>query len=77
MEESEAKEIYKQRKIIVEPVFGQIKNRGFRRFSLRGKEKVEGEFSLVCATHNMKKIVSSIFKGLIRPEIDLLTTNLI
>jgi len=75
MEGSEAKEIYKQRKIIVEPVFGQIKNRGFRGFSLRGKEKVEGEFSLVCATHNMKKIVSSIFKGLVRPEIDILATN--
>ncbi|VAW44102.1 hypothetical protein MNBD_GAMMA04-1295, partial [hydrothermal vent metagenome] len=30
------------------------------------KEKVAGEFSLVCATHNIKKIVSSALKGLIR-----------
>jgi len=67
MEQAESKEIYKKRKVIVEPVFGQIKNRGFRGFSLRGKEKVAGEFSLVCATHNIKKIVSSVVKGLIRP----------
>jgi len=30
-------EIYGQRKTIVEPVFGQIKNSGFRGFSVRGK----------------------------------------
>ncbi len=68
MEEEESKEIYKKRKVIVEPVFGQIKNMGFLGFSLRGKEKVEGEFSLVCATHNIKKMVSSVVKGLVRPE---------
>jgi len=59
MEQQEAKEIYKRRKVIVEPVFGQIKNGGFRGFSLRGKEKVAGEFSLVCAAHNIKKISES------------------
>lgn len=68
MEKEDAKEIYKERKVIVEPVFGQIKNKGFCGFSLRGKDKVAGEFSLVCATHNIKKIVSSIFKGVVRPE---------
>jgi len=52
-----SKEIYGLRKTIVEPVFGQIKNGGFRGFSLRGVEKVSGEFSLVCAVHNIKKII--------------------
>ena len=56
------------RATIVEPVFGHIKNSGFRGFSVRAKEKVESEFSLVCATHNLKKIAKAIFKGLIRPE---------
>jgi len=51
-----AKVIYGKRKTIVEPVFGQIKNSGFRGFSVRGKEKVAGEFSMVCAAHNFKKI---------------------
>nr|MBC8425785.1 IS1182 family transposase [bacterium] len=37
----EGRAIYKMRKAIVEPVFGQIKEaRGFRRFSLRGLEAV-------------------------------------
>ena len=72
MEEEESKEIYKKRKIIVEPVFGQIKNSGFRGFSVRGKEKVAGEFSLVCATHNIKKMIRGIAKGLVRPEFEKL-----
>ena len=49
--------IYAARKSIVEPVFGQIKEaRGFRRFSLRGFEKVKAEWALVCATHNILKM---------------------
>lgn len=63
-----AKDIYSRRKVIVEPVFGQLKNSGFRGFSVRGKEKVAGEFSLLCATHNIKKIVKAIFTGVVRPE---------
>ena len=62
-----AKTIYKRRKVIVEPVFGHIKNGGFRGFSLRGKEKVAGEFSLVCAAHNLKKMVKAAMTGLVRP----------
>ena len=49
--------IYARRKAIVEPVFGQIKEvRGFRRFSLRGLIKVEGEWAFVCLTHNILKM---------------------
>jgi transposase len=70
-----AKAVYGKRKTIVEPVFGQIKNSGFRGFSVRGKEKVAGEFSLVCAAHNIKKIAKAIFTGIVRPEWSHLTTN--
>ena len=63
MEQQSSKEIYKKRKKIVEPVFGQIKNSGFRGFSLRGYEKGSGEFSLACAVHNFKKIVKAILGG--------------
>jgi len=49
--------VYKMRKAIVEPVFGQIKEqRGFRRFSLRGKENVSREWQLVCAVSNLLKL---------------------
>jgi transposase len=51
------KSVYAARKTIVEPVFGQIKQaRGFRQFLLRGIEKVRGEWSLVCLTHNILKL---------------------
>jgi transposase len=68
MQTREAKEIYSKRKAIVEPVFGQIKNSGFKGFSVRSKKKVEGEFSLVCAAHNVKKMITAMFKGLVRPD---------
>ena len=68
MGKEQSKAIYKKRKVIVEPVFGHIKNSGFRGFSVRGKEKVAGEFSLVCATHNIKKITKAIFRGVVRPK---------
>ena len=49
--------IYKLRKEIVEPVIGQIKEgRGVRRFLLRGLEAVQGEWHLVCLTHNLLKM---------------------
>ena len=49
--------VYARRKAIVEPVIGQIKQaRGFRQFLLRGFEKVQGEWSLVCTTHNILKL---------------------
>lgn len=53
----EGKALYARRKVIAEPVFGQIKEaRGFRRFLLRGLENIRGEWRLVCLTHNLLKI---------------------
>ena len=68
MEAEGSKEIYKKRKVIVEPVFGQIKNTGLRGFSVRGHTKTSGEFSLACAVHNMKKIMRAIYNGVVRSE---------
>ena len=48
---------YALRMETVEPVFGQIKaGRGFRQFLLRGLEKVNGEWSLICTGHNLLKL---------------------
>jgi transposase len=53
----EGEAVYRRRKAIVEPVFGQIKEaRGFRRFSLRGLVAVDHEWQLVCLTHNVLKL---------------------
>ncbi len=48
---------YALRMATVEPVFGQIKQgRGFRQFLLRGLEKVNSEWSLICTGHNLLKL---------------------
>lgn len=48
---------YRKRKILAEPVFGQIKQaRGFRQFLMRGLHNVAGEWSLVCTGHNLLKL---------------------
>ena len=75
LQTEEGKEIYRQRKKIVEPVFGQVKfNLGFRRFRLRGVDKAGGEWTLVCLVHNIKKIYARIMaKG---GELDDLTGEL-
>ncbi len=52
---------YRLRKHTVEPVFGQIKQaRGFRQFLLRGLDKVEHEWALVCTAHNLTKLTRAL-----------------
>jgi transposase len=49
--------VYAQRKEIVEPVNGQIKQaRGFRQFLRRGVERVGQEWALICTAHNLLKL---------------------
>ncbi len=46
----------KQRSQDIEPIFGNIKqNKGFRRFMLRGKDKVTTEFGFIAIAHNLQK----------------------
>jgi len=53
----EGKKLYGLRKQTPEPVFGIIKSvLGFRQFSLRGLEKVRGEWSLVAMAWNVKRM---------------------
>ncbi|WP_157956032.1 transposase [Flavobacterium kingsejongi] len=45
---------------LVEPVFAQLKhNNGFRRFSLKGLQKVELEFGLMALGHNLRKKIAA------------------
>jgi transposase len=47
----------RMRRCTVEPVFGVLKEQlGFRRFSLRGLAKAQGEFALLCIAFNLKKL---------------------
>lgn len=60
---------YGLRKVLPEPVFGQIKQvRGFRQFLLRGKEKVRGEWRFICTGHNLLKLFGAHAGGLVGQE---------
>jgi Transposase DDE domain len=53
------RELYAQRKITIEPVFGQIKyKRHIDRFMRRGRTAAQSEWRLVTATHNLLKLHS-------------------
>jgi transposase len=53
------RKLYAQRKITVEPVYGQIKyNRRIDRFMRRGRAAAQSEWRLVAATHNLLKLHS-------------------
>jgi len=57
MRSAEGQHWYGQRKWLAEPRFGWIKHvLGFRRFSLRGHQKVKAEWQLVCAALNLKRM---------------------
>lgn len=48
--------IYSKRIGTVEPVFGNIQNKGMRRFTLRGRTKVNAQWQLFTIVHNIEKI---------------------
>lgn len=49
--------LLKKRKVIVEPIFGVIKQAwGFRRWTLLGLENVRTQWSMLCAAFNLKKM---------------------
>lgn len=53
----EGQKLRSQRGVEVESVFGRLKEDwGFRRFLLRGKEKVKTEFGLLCIAQNLAKL---------------------
>lgn len=56
LDSQEGRAIYARRKATVEPVIGQIRNRGFQQLSFRGLFKNRCEWLLVAATHNLLKL---------------------
>lgn len=48
--------VYKRRKVIVEPVFGNLKNKGIK-ILVKGKKKVATWWKAACTAHNIEKIV--------------------
>ena len=57
VDSKQGKLYYSHRMSVVEPVFGNIgTNKRLNRFSLRGKEKVNGQWKLFCLIQNIEKL---------------------
>ena len=52
------KRIYSKRLAVAEPPFAHMDNMGLSKLTLRGRTKVNGQWQLICALHNLKKIHS-------------------
>ncbi|HTF97026.1 MAG TPA: transposase [Cellvibrio sp.] len=44
--------------VLLRKIFPIVSNKGLRRFSLRGKAKVQGQWQLFCLIHNMEKLAN-------------------
>lgn len=58
MRSETGRRIYRLRKVIVEPVFGNLKNKGMR-ITVRGTKRVQRWWKMACTAHNIEKIISS------------------
>jgi len=68
LRQPEARRRYARRKVIVEPVFGQLKeDRGFTTLSLRGLARATGEYLLACLAHNLGKLLRVCPLPAVRP----------
>jgi IS5 family transposase len=60
----EKQEALRRRKVIVEPVFGWIKQcMGFRRWTVKGLANVQAQWALLCLTVNLKKLLPHWLEG--------------
>jgi len=48
--------LYSRRMGTVEPAFGNLQNKGMRRFTLRGQSKVSAQWKLFAMVHNIEKL---------------------
>jgi len=56
----QGREMIARRFATVEPVFGNLRyNKGLNRFTLRGRQKVDGQWKLYCLVHNIEKLAKS------------------
>jgi hypothetical protein len=53
----QGREMMARRFATVEPVFGNLRsNKELNRFTLRGRQKVDGQWKLYCLVHNIEKL---------------------
>jgi len=56
IDSAQGKRMFARRFATVEPVFGNFRNnKRLDRFTLRGRQKVDGQWKLNCLVHNIEK----------------------
>lgn len=59
---AEGRAQYGRRFATVEPVFANLRhNKGLARFTLRGRAKVDGQWTLFCLVHNIEKLAHAAY----------------
>lgn len=66
MRTEQGRAVYRRRKVIVEPVFGNIKNKGLK-VLIRGRGKVRIWWRMACTAHNVEKIVGHMGRMTVTP----------
>jgi hypothetical protein len=56
LDTARGRELYSRRLGTVEPVFANLQNRGMRRFTLRGRRKVNARCQLFAMVHNIENL---------------------
>jgi transposase len=56
LDSAEGQALYARRKVMIEPVFGQIKQRSGHRMQHRGRAKVSVEWKMMATAHNLLKL---------------------
>ena len=60
-EHPNARALLRQRQIVVERVFAEIKEAlGLRRWTVRGLESVKGQWSMMCAAFNLRRMLAAL-----------------
>jgi transposase len=60
IDSDQGREMIARRFAAVEPVFGNLRyNKGLNRFTLRGRQKVDGQWKLYCLVHNIEKLANN------------------
>jgi hypothetical protein len=59
--DQDAKKRLKRRSEIIERLFGQVKgNDGFRRWTFRGCQKVQAQWTMICTAINLRRIMAAL-----------------
>jgi hypothetical protein len=64
VDSEEGRDLIARRFATVEPVLGNVRyNKRLDRFTVRGRDKVDGQWKLYCAVHDIEKLANNGYAG--------------